>query len=109
MYQCEYDGDAKSILNEEADEELRLSAKIQIRNMEIAKEYKNTLEKMRKLVDTLENIFGRFIPGSPNLIDVLQDMKKRGIEDDRLEPVINEWEKVTILLSENPGAFEYLR
>ena len=75
----------------------------------LVQRYQLAYMNLHNLVDELENRHGRFLVGSPRLIDILHDMLERGIKDDRIQPVINKVKQVNLEVSLNREAFEILR
>ena len=62
------------------------------------------LNEIISLSYELERKHGRFLPGSPTYIEVLEDMSKRGILDERTQPTIEEYYQVMkwLSISDNP-------
>jgi hypothetical protein len=78
-------------------------------DMKIIDNFKKAQHNARMLVKSMEEHYGTLLPGSPTLIDVLRDMKRRGLEEDRLDSTLNEYEMATTMLNMNPHLLGYLR
>lgn len=75
----------------------------------LVQRYQLAYRNLHNLVDELEDKHGRFLAGSPRLVNILHDMLERGIKDDRIQPTIDEIKQVNLEVSLNREAFGILR
>ena len=67
------------------------------------------LNEIMSLSYQLEREHGRSLPGSPTYTEVLEDMSKRGMQDERIQPAIEEYYQVMKCLSTGDNAMSELK
>lgn len=71
--------------------------------------YNSAFKNLYTLCNELESKYGRFLPGSPEYIEILKDMANRNISDNRIQPTIDAYESIMKKISTNIEAIEILR
>jgi len=77
--------------------------------MDLKSRYYTAFKKLSELSYSLEDKYGRFLPGTPTYVDILKDMLQRGITDPLIQSTIDEFNNIMIELSHDSETLEKLR
>ena len=77
--------------------------------MDLTARYHKSFHDLYVLSNELEKQYGRYIPGSPLYVDILEDMMARGIKDDRIQPTLEIYKGIMFEMSQEPDILSSLR